>query len=134
MPPIVRLIFLFKDLSFSGIKMIRQRKREIVLRVEDPDPSHVGRNIITLDKRTKESLGVTSGDIIEIEGSKKTAAVIWPARAEDEGKAVIRMDNLIRNNSGIGLGEKVKVRKANYAEAKRVVLAPTQEVRIIASG
>jgi len=114
--------------------MIRQRKREIVLRVEDPDPSHVGRNIITLDKRTKESLGVTSGDIIEIEGTKKTAAVIWPARAEDEGKTVIRMDNLIRNNSGVGLGEKVTVRKAHYVEAKRVVLAPTQEVRIIASG
>lgn len=114
--------------------MIGQQKKEVVLRVEDPDPSHVGRNIITLDKRTKESLGVTSGDIIEITGTKKTAAVIWPARAEDEGKDIIRMDNLIRNNSGIGLGEKVTVRKAEYIEAKRVVLAPTQEVRIIASG
>ena len=51
--------------------MIGQRKKEIVLRVEDPDPSHVGRNIITLDKKTKEMLEVTSGDIIEIEGTKK---------------------------------------------------------------
>ncbi|MBI4044908.1 MAG: AAA family ATPase [Candidatus Diapherotrites archaeon] len=114
--------------------MLGQKKKEVVLRVEEPDPSHVGRNIITLDKRTKEELGVTSGDIVEIEGTKKTAAVIWPARAEDEGKAIIRMDNLIRHNAGTGLGEKVTIRRAIYAEAKRVVLAPTQEVRIIASG
>ncbi|MEK6941918.1 MAG: AAA family ATPase, partial [archaeon] len=106
----------------------------MVLRVEDPDPSHVGRNIVTLDKRTKEALEVTSGDIIELEGTKKTAAVIWPARAEDEGKGIIRMDNLIRSNSGVALGDKITVRKAIYVEAKRVVLAPTQEVRIIASG
>ncbi|MBI2597653.1 MAG: AAA family ATPase [Candidatus Diapherotrites archaeon] len=114
--------------------MLTQRKKDVVLRVDDPDPSHVGRNIITLDKRTKEILEVTSGDIVEIEGTKKTAAVIWPARLEDEGKGIIRMDNLIRSNSGVNLGDKVTARKALYSEAKRVVLAPTQEVRIIASG
>ncbi|MBU0662042.1 MAG: CDC48 family AAA ATPase [Candidatus Diapherotrites archaeon] len=110
------------------------RSKEAVLRVHDPDPSHVGRNIVTLDRVTKEALDVTSGDIVEIEGTKKTAAVIWPARAEDEGRAVIRMDNLIRHNCGVGLGEKVTVRKAEYIDAKKIVLAPTQEVRIIASG
>ncbi len=107
---------------------------QIQLRVEEPDPSHVGRNIITLDRKTKEELGVTSGDIVEIAGAQRTAAVIWPARQEDEGKGIIRMDNLIRRNAGVGLGEKVIVQKAEFSEAKRVVLAPTQEVRIIASG
>lgn len=109
-------------------------KQQVVLRVEEPDPSHVGRNIITLDRKTKEELGVTSGDIVEIIGTQRTAAVIWPARQEDEGKGLIRMDNLIRRNAGVGLGEKVTVQKAEFSEAKRVVLAPTQEVRIIASG
>jgi transitional endoplasmic reticulum ATPase len=108
--------------------------REIELKVFDPDPSHVGRNIVTLDKASKDTLGVTSGDIIEIEGSKKTAAVIWPARSEDEGKSVVRMDNFIRHNAGVNLGEKVRVRRADVKEAKKVVLAPTQDVRIIASG
>jgi len=112
----------------------QMRKKEVELKVQDTDPSHVGRNIVTLDKNTKEKLDVTSGDIIEIEGSKKTAAIIWPARAEDEGKGIIRMDSLIRHNSGTALGEKIRVRKAEYKEAKKVVLAPTREVRIIASG
>ncbi len=67
-------------------------------------------------------------------GTQRTAAVIWPARLEDEGRGRIRMDNLIRRNAGVGLGDKVVVKKAEFAEAKRVVLAPIQEVRIIASG
>ncbi len=114
--------------------MADSKHRQISLRVEEPDPSHVGRNIITLDRKTKEELGVTSGDIVEIIGTQRTAAVIWPARQEDEGKGIIRMDNLIRRNAGVGLGEKIVVQKAEFSEAKRVVLAPTQEVRIIASG
>ena len=78
--------------------------KEIVLRVQDSDPSHVGRNIITLDYENKQQLGLTSGDIVEIEGTKKTAAIVWPARSDDEGKKLIRMDNFIRHNAGISLG------------------------------
>ncbi|MBI2529919.1 MAG: CDC48 family AAA ATPase [Candidatus Diapherotrites archaeon] len=111
-----------------------KKRKEIVLRVQDPDPSHVGRNIVTLSRKAKEELEITSGDIVEIEATKKTAAVVWPARPEDEGKDIIRMDSLIRRNAGVGLGEKVTIRKAHVEEAKKVVLAPTQEVRIIASG
>ncbi|MDO8627457.1 MAG: AAA family ATPase, partial [Candidatus Diapherotrites archaeon] len=110
------------------------KKKDAQLRVQEPDPTNVGRNIVTLDKTTKQYLGITSGDIVEIQGTKKTAAIVWPARAEDEGLGIVRMDNLIRHNSGAGLGEKVTVRKAEYVEGKKIVLAPTQEVRIIASG
>jgi transitional endoplasmic reticulum ATPase len=107
---------------------------DLTLQVQDPDPTHVGRNIVTLDKQTKTLLKITSGDIVEIEGSKKTAAIVWPARSEDEGRSIIRMDSFIRHNAGVVLGEKVKVRKGVPKEAKRVVLAPIEEVRIIASG
>ncbi len=110
-------------------------EKTIDLKVADPDPTHVGRNIVTLDRETKRHLGITSGDIVEIDGPKrKTAAIVWPARAEDEGRLLIRMDNLIRLNAGVGLGEKVTVKKGNPKEAKKVVMAPTQDIRIIASG
>ncbi len=109
-------------------------QKEIELKVQDPDPSHVGRNIVTLDKDSKDKLGITSGDYVEIEGVKKTAAIVWPARPEDEGQQLIRMDPFLRHNAGINLGEKVRVRRALVNDAKKVVLAPTQEVRIIASG
>jgi transitional endoplasmic reticulum ATPase len=109
-------------------------ERVVTLKVQDSDPMHVGRNIVTIDTRTKQLLDATSGDIVEIQGTKRTAAIVWPARAEDEGKSIIRMDNFIRHNAGVGLGDTVQVRKAHYKEAKEVTLAPTQEVRIIASG
>lgn len=109
-------------------------KRAVTLKVQEPSPTHVGRNIVTLDRKSKQVLGITSGDIVEIEGSKKTAAIVWPARTEDEGKDMVRMDNLIRHNSGVNLGEKVVVRPAQFKEAQKVVLAPTQDVHIIASG
>ncbi len=110
------------------------QEKSVDLKVADPDPTHVGRNIVTLDRETKRTLGITSGDIIEIEGQKKTAATVWPARSEDEGKLLIRMDSFIRHNTGAGLGEKVTVKKGSPKEAKKIVLAPTQEIRIIASG
>ncbi len=109
-------------------------KRAVTLKVQEPSPTHVGRNIVTLDRKSKQVLGITSGDIVEIEGTKKTAAIVWPARTEDEGKDMVRMDNLIRHNAGVNLGEKVIVRPAQFKEAQKVVLAPTQDVHIIASG
>src|SRR3989344_1279114 len=128
----------FRENVFGVVRMYPSSnasvQKEVELKVQDPDPSHVGRNIVTLDKDSKDRLGITSGDYVEIEGTKKTAAIVWPARPEDEGKGVIRMDNFLRHNAGINLGEKVRVRRADVKEAKKVVLAPTQEIRIIASG
>ncbi len=111
-----------------------EKKFEALLQVQDPDPTHVGRNIVTIDKETKANLGITSGDIVQIEGSKKTAAIVWPARSDDEGKKIIRMDSFIRHNAGVGLNERVKVQKVIPQEGKKVILAPIEEVRIIASG
>jgi len=114
--------------------MPEEKKNEIVLSVQDPDPTHVGRNIVTLDRETKIQLDITSGDIVQIEGTKKTAAIVWPARVDDEGKKIIRADSFIRHNAGVALNEKVKVTKVIPQEGKKVVLAPIEEVRIIASG
>ena len=111
-----------------------EEKKELVLQVQDPDPTHVGRNIVTIDRETKTLLNITSGDIVQIEGSKKTAAIVWPARIDDEGKKIIRADSFIRHNAGVALNEKVKVSKVIPQEGKKVILAPVEEVRIIASG
>jgi len=64
------------------------------------------------------------GDIIEIEGKRKTAAIVWPAYTEDQGMDIIRMDGLIRKNAGIGIGEKLVIRKAEAKAATVVKLAP----------
>jgi len=109
-------------------------KKEVILRVQEALPSHVGRGIVAIDIKTKEALGVTSGDIVEIEGKRKTAAVVWPAPVEDEGKGIIHMDSIIRRNAGVSIGDKVRVRPAKWKNAEKVILAPADEHQIIIKG
>jgi len=70
-------------------------------------------------------LGITAGDVIEIEGKKKTSAIAWPAYAEDQGLDLIRIDGITRRNANVSLNEYVKVRKARVKEATSVTLAPS---------
>ena len=49
------------------------------------------------------------------------------ARTEDEGKGIIRVDGLIRNNAKVNLGDKVEVKKAQVKPAQKVVLAPMMD-------
>jgi len=98
--------------------------QETILRVSEALSQDVGSGRARLDGKTRIALDVTPGDIIEIEGSASTAAVVWRARPIDEGKGIIRIDNLTRKNAHVGMGDKVMVRKIVPKIAKKVVMAP----------
>ncbi|NJE53864.1 CDC48 family AAA ATPase [Thermococcus sp. 21S9] len=104
-------------------------KKEIKLKVASAYQRDVGRGIVRIDRTAMRELGVQPGDIVEIIGTKNTAAVVWPAYPEDEGLNIIRMDGTIRKNAGVGLGDEVTVRKADVKEAKKVIVAPTEPIR-----
>ncbi|NJE85672.1 AAA family ATPase [Thermococcus sp. CX2] len=104
-------------------------KREVKLKVASAYQRDVGRGIVRIDRKAMREIGVQPGDIIEIIGTKNTAAVVWPAYPEDEGLSIIRMDGTIRKNAGVGLGDEVTVRKAEVKEAKKVIVAPTEPIR-----
>ncbi|MGC9181993.1 MAG: CDC48 family AAA ATPase, partial [Thermogladius sp.] len=98
---------------------------EVKLRVLEARTSDVGRKIARMDERVMRSLGVESGDYIEVIGPKGSVVVrVLPARPEDAGKEVIRLDGYIRNKIGVGINEYVTVRPAKIEPATRVVLAP----------
>ncbi|MHA1238886.1 MAG: CDC48 family AAA ATPase [Candidatus Odinarchaeia archaeon] len=100
----------------------------VELKVAELDKRYAGRGIVRIDSEAMKEIGVSSGDIVEIEGNKKkTGAVVVRGRLEDAGSRIIRMDGLIRANSGVSIGEYVKVKKAEVAPAEKVVLAPTRE-------
>jgi len=101
----------------------------VELRVAESLRSDVGRGIVRIDSEAQKSLGVATGDIVEIKGKKSTAAVVWQAHLQDEGLGLIRMDGYLRQNTGVSLGEKVKVTKADLKEAKKIVLAPPQPMK-----
>ncbi|MEM4700381.1 MAG: AAA family ATPase, partial [Candidatus Nezhaarchaeales archaeon] len=100
------------------------KEKEIVLRVADAKARDVGRGKVRMDLEAMRLIGVSPGDIIEIEGKKKTAAIVWPAYAEDQGSNFIRMDGLTRRNANVSIGDKVIVRKAKAVPAIMVRLAP----------
>ena len=85
-----------------------------------------GQGIARLPKSAMGALGITEGDVIEIEGKRMTAARAVLAYAEDEGLDVIRLDGLQRANAEAGSGDHVQVRKGESRPAQRVVFAPAQ--------
>ncbi|MGC8687397.1 MAG: CDC48 family AAA ATPase [Candidatus Micrarchaeia archaeon] len=89
-----------------------------------------GRGIARIDSKARKLLNVISGDIIEIKGKRKsTAAIVWQAHQEDEGLDFIRIDGYIRQNIGVGIGDRVFVTKAEVKEAEKVILAPPMNQR-----
>ena len=101
---------------------------EITLKVNQAYPSDSGRGIARLDPDAMLKLRISPGDIIEIEGKRKTVAKVWRAPKRDWGKNIIRIDRFIRENAGVGVGDLVKVRKAEYQPAKVVILAPLKKM------
>ncbi|MCD4810447.1 MAG: ATPase, partial [Methanosarcinales archaeon] len=105
--------------------------KELTLRVAESHHRDVGRDIARIEREKMELLGLVSGDYIEIVGKDTTYAIVWPAYPEDRGNDLIRIDGNIRNNAGTSLDDKVKIKKAEAKEAKRVTLAPTQAIRLV---
>ncbi len=89
-----------------------------------------GRGMARIDSKARKLLNVMAGDIIEVKGKRRsTAAVVWPAHQQDEGLDFIRIDGYIRQNIGVGIGDKVFVAKAEVKNAEKVVLAPPPNQR-----
>lgn len=70
-----------------------------------------------------DSLNIHERELVEITGEKRTAAIALPSQT-DIGLGVIRIDGLVRKNSGATIGGEVQIRKIKAVEAKKVVLAP----------
>ncbi|HME54639.1 MAG TPA: CDC48 family AAA ATPase [Candidatus Lokiarchaeia archaeon] len=100
---------------------------EVKLRVGLALNKNTGRGLVQLDPFVQKKMGLNNGDVVSISAisGKKTAAKIWPGRAEDEGQGVIRIDGLIRRNIGVSVDEYVIVKgPIQVKEAQQVTLAP----------
>ena len=106
-------------------------EKTLTLRVADAYQRDVGRGIARVDPKVVDELGLTSGDVIQIIGKKKTTALSWPGYESDSGKGTIRIDGYLRNNAGVSIDDKVTIRKIEAKIAQRVTLAPTEPLRIV---
>ena len=101
----------------------------ISLKVAEAFQNDIGRGIVRVDSKAKNELKVSTGDVVKLTGKKSALAIIWQAHQDDEGLQMIRMDGILRQNTGVGLGDKVRVEAVQVKEAKKLTLAPKESVR-----
>ncbi|AAB89948.1 CDC48 family AAA ATPase [Archaeoglobus fulgidus] len=111
--------------------MSDKKGEEITLRVAEAFYRDVGRGVARIDPAVMEKYGLQSGDIIEIIGKSTVPAIVWPSYPEDRGTGIIRIDGSIRSNAGVGIDDKVRIRKVTAKPAEKVTLAPTEPVRLM---
>ena len=99
---------------------------EIKLKVMEAVQDDVNKGIVKVDSSYMRQIGASVGDIVEITGERKTAAIVDRAYPGDIGLNIIRMDGNIRRNARTSIGEMVNVRKADVKPAQKISIAPAQ--------
>jgi transitional endoplasmic reticulum ATPase len=102
---------------------------ELPLRVDSAYPGDQGGGKARLDPETMLHLKISPGDLVAIEGKRRTVAKVWRMLQEDWNQGKIRIDNFTRMNAGLGIGDTAKISTiSDEIEAKRVVLAPPEDL------
>ena len=101
------------------------RQREVKVKIEELDKNRSGRSLCYVDPFILEKVGLTTGNIIEIRGKKRTTGIVVSSVA-DKGKGIIRLDGLQRLNAGATIGEFVTIKLAKVYIAEEISLTPTK--------
>ncbi len=96
----------------------------MTLKVKEALSKDVGRSIARIDPDDMKKLGVEVGEIIEVEGKRKTPAKAMPCYAPDRGMKIIQMDGILRENAQVGLDDRVKIHQVESKPARSVTLSP----------
>ena len=103
------------------------KPQDLKLKVMEALQEEAYKGIVRIDAQTMRQIGVRPGDVVEIEGGRKTVGIADRAYPSDIGQEIIRMDGILRRNARTRIGEKVAVRKVEVKEAKAVTIAPAQQ-------
>ena len=102
---------------------------EIYLKVDSAYPGDQGGGKARLDPETMLFLKISPGDIVAVEGKRRTVAKVWRSLVEDWNQNKIRIDNFTRVNAGVSIGDTVRIIPIkDEIEAKVVVLAPPEDL------
>ena len=101
--------------------------KELKLKVAESVQDDVNKGIVRIDTSFMHEISVRPGDFVEIEGQRKTVGIADRAYPGDIGLNIIRMDGIVRRNSKTGIGEIVKITKADVKEAKKIIIAPARK-------
>lgn len=109
---------------------MEKKDKTVSLKISEAKSYDAGRGIARIDPEVARELGLQTGDVIGIEGAKRTAALIWPGYPEDNNTGIIRVDGTVRRNAGVSIDDRVQVRRIQTAPAEKILFAPTQPLKI----
>jgi transitional endoplasmic reticulum ATPase len=61
-------------------------------------------------------------------GNRKSHVKLWSGSTQDYGTGIIKIDGITRHNIGVGIGEKITVKKVDSQEAKQIILSPIEKL------
>ena len=94
------------------------------LRVVEASSRDVGRGLLRLDPIDMHSLGIRSGDIVSIAGSRSAVGKAMPAHKDSRGQSRVSMDGVLRETVGCGIDDLVEIQKTEALEAEQITLRP----------
>jgi len=100
---------------------------EIKLKVMEAVQDDVNKGIVKIDSTFMKQIEANPGDIVEISGERKTAAIVDRAYPGDIGLNIVRMDGNVRKNARTSIGEMVTIKKAEVKPAGKVTIAPVNK-------
>jgi len=113
------------------MKNFSNNSNKVSLKVAETNPKFVGRGMGLIDPKVMEEMDLSTGDVLEISGKKKSYVLLWSSQRDDQDKKLIRIDGYTRNNIGVGIDDTVSVRKVNVKKAEQIILAPAEELNIV---
>jgi transitional endoplasmic reticulum ATPase len=97
------------------------------LRIAEALPQDAGRSIARLDPDIAQKNGLKTGDVVFLEGERRTVASVYPGYPQDAGTGQIRIDGTTRRNAGAGIDDRIKVWRADVQPASMLTLAPVED-------
>ena len=100
------------------------------IKVAELKPGEAGKGIARLDPELMDILQIRAGDIIQMDGSKKTVVKVLRGSPEDANRGIIRIDGSTRHNAGTSIDERVSIKKIMAKHAEKIVFSPTEALRL----
>ena len=105
-------------------------RESIRLRVIEGMLEDANKGIVRMDSQDMSKLGVKLNEYVEILGKRKTVAKVVPSFGAYCRNEAVMVSATIRYNAGVGLDEKVQIRRVDVEPAKAIVLTPMIQQKI----
>lgn len=99
----------------------------MLLRIAEISVKDAGKGLARINPTDMRALGVDAFDLVEIGGKKRTVVRVMPLEKPFREKSIIQIDGISRENSRVGIDDRVFVKKVETKRAIKVLLAPLSD-------